>query len=68
MRAQETRKTELKRRFYGINGASGIYSRLTIELRASGKICKTQKTVLTEDKKVIKLLHTLQGSRERENR
>ena len=32
------------------------------------KICKTQKTVLTEDNKVIKLLHTLQGSRERENR
>ena len=32
------------------------------------KICKTQKIVLTEDNKVIKLSHMFQGSRERENR
>ena len=32
------------------------------------KICKTQQSVLTEDKKVTKLLHTSQGSRERKNR
>ena len=31
-------------------------------------ICETQQSVFTEDKKVIKLLHTSQGSRERKNR
>ena len=31
------------------------------------KICKTQQSVLIEDNKVVRLLHTLRGSREREN-
>ena len=31
-------------------------------------ICETQQSVLTEDNKVIKLLHTSQGSRECKNR
>ena len=39
------------------------------KVRTNGKnICETQQSVLTEDKKVIKLLHTSQGSRERKNR
>ena len=32
------------------------------------KTCKTQQTVFTEDTKVVKLLHTWQGSHEHKNR
>ena len=54
---QEQIEIELKHRNYGLNG-----DLFTINYRLRGlaeKICKTQKSVLAEDNKVIRLLCTL---------